>query len=152
RMSRITPGRRLRAAVGKAFRPQRLPGVHVQAEQVPFRAERVDAVAVDGRRGARAGAVVHRINRRVGMRPKDLAGLLVEANPALGPGFRAGFRIGRRRVVGHEHAAVGDGRPGISAMNRRAPANADGLVAERVTDYLLAPDALAVWPEPLRPV
>src|SRR5262249_41918657 len=79
--------------------------------------------------------------------PQDGAGLLVERHGAL-DAFRA-FGLGE---VQDEYAAGGDGRPGESRVDGRAPFDFEAFFREGLEDARLAPHALASAAAPPRPV
>src|SRR5262249_1662896 len=143
----------------EVLRPDRLARGGVQAEEVAHGAHGVDLAPGHGRRRPRAGRVTDLVRAVVLVRPEHVARGLVEAEDALaaGDGIAGEEVIGvagplRHRAAGDVHAALGDGRPGVPPAQRRAPAGLEAVGGELVHDAGLAPDAVALRAEPLRPV
>src|SRR5262249_51938284 len=141
----------------EVLRPDRFPGLRLQAPEVTHRSERVDLVADDGRRGPRAERVADLLVRAVVLVfPNLLAGVFVQAHDALlarrgrGPGRLFSDRAGDPVHTVDEPA--GHRRPAVTGPERRLPHLLRTVLGEFVEDALLAPDAIALWAEPLRPV
>ena len=101
--------------------PYDMAGRRVETEQVAHRAQRIDLVVVNGRRGPRTGTVGDRVGAGVGLGPKLLAGGLVQADdPFLAGRLVAVVPLGLdvfrgpvgQYAVHHEDLSLGDGRPG----------------------------------------
>jgi hypothetical protein len=138
--------------------PENVP-LEVEAVELPHRAEGVDLVAGDDRRGARSGGVADVVGRLVFVLPQDLAGHLVQTQHAflavhttaaegalgvLGP-------LGEH-AIGDEDSAVRDGGTGVALGDGRAPAHLGTAGGELGDEAGLAPDAVALGAEPLRPI
>ena len=132
--------------------PQHAAVRHAERQQVPRGADGVDAVAVHGRRGARAGRVDELQPGVVGVPlagPEHAAGLLVEGEQALD--HRRAARV-RAPGVGHEDAAVRHGRARVAAADRHAPGGGQSAGGKLVEDAGVGPDPQAAGAAPLRPV
>ena len=79
--------------------------------------------------------------------PEDAAGLLIEAENALGA-----FGVERLGEVGDEDAAVGYGRAGVSAVDGSAPLDGQAVLGKFVEDAGLVPDTEPAFAAPLGPV
>ena len=93
------------------------------------------------------------------MHPKSFARLFIQAEHALLAGdFAALERVVGvchpiiELAVGHIDAAICHGGTGIAAAERFAPAILGTVLGERIHDALLAPHAIALRAEPLRPI
>src|SRR5262245_32606271 len=160
-MSGEAPHRQVRLVIlHEILYPYRLAIGDVQADEMAHRTQRVNAVAVHGRRAARAGAVAHLVLDRVVILPEVLAGLLVETeytlfagNPrALGKAALGELRTVGRHEVENEHLALRDGRSGVPDPGRHTPQLLRPAPRERFDDAGLAPHPVSPRPEPLRPV
>ena len=139
--------------------PKNFPLGHIEAVQIPLRAERVNFVAAHGRRGAGAGRITHGVGTFVGVLPDDFSVRLVEAEHAFVAGNEAAregigriARAGVELAVEDEHAAIGNGGPGVTGADGNAPADGRAVRGKCFHNPRLAPDAVALRAEPLRPV
>ncbi len=150
---RGTPDRDEHVVLGHGvLLPDHVAGRDVQAEDASRRAEQVDAVAVDGRRGTRAARVAgHQdpVGRGPLVRPQHLAAVFVEGLDAFVPLHRAPLGL---HVVEDEHAAAGHGGAGEAAAHRYPPLDDESFVGKLAEDSGLGPDAEPVGAAPLRPV
>src|SRR5262249_6999837 len=135
--------------------------VGVEAEQMSHRAECVNPAIFDDRRGAWAGRVAQLdIGTVVRMMPDFFPRLRVEAEDALLAGHRraaeGGVLVFERGFVGfavHDVEPVADDRgAGVAGADRLPPAELRSALGELVENALFAPDRVALWAEPLRPV
>ena len=132
--------------------PQDVAGLDVEAVEVAGGADHVDAVAVDGRGGARADGVrehQHAVGGGPLLHPQHLAGLLVEGEGPLGAVHRP--RLGVLGPVGDEDAPVGHRRAGVARVDGHPPCHLQ-LVGQRLDDAGLGPLPAPVLAAPLRPV
>ena len=158
RMARPAPQRCLRfVLLLQVLRPDHAAIGHGQAEEIPLGAERVDAVAVDRRRAARAGRIADRVGNRDLMLPQFLPRRLVEAEDALGA--RGGlplevvpWQLSSGHEIGDEHLAICDGHTGVAPGHRCPPQNLRPPGGKLVDNPLFAPDVVALRPHPLRPL
>src|SRR5262249_32791359 len=142
----------------EVHRPDRLAGLRVETSEVAHGAERVNAIADDARRGAWAKTVADPlVSAVVLVRPDNLTGLRVETEDALlARRRRAEGRVALDRLVGdaiHDVDEPGGHRgPRVPGADRRFPKALRSVGWELLKNPLLAPDAIALRPEPLRPV
>ena len=136
-----------------ALVPEHLARLDVETVQHPRRAERVDPVAVDGGRRARAdgvGPLQHPVRRVPLVGPQHLARLLVEGHQALGPVERARLRI--LLPVEDEHPAVRHRGPREAGPDRRTPRHLQTVIRQAVDDPVFVPDRQPARAAPLGPV
>src|SRR5581483_3658524 len=114
--------------------------------------------AADQRCRPRAGRVADAVGAVVLVLPDHPAGLLVQAQDALAAGdLVTGEGVGRVARSLRQHAVddvdltARDRRAGVAAADRRFPKNLRPARGELLDDAGLAPDAVALRPEPLRP-
>ena len=159
RMAGVAPHRRLRVVfLRQILLPNDFARVGLEADEIALGAERVDLVAVDDRRAARAGRVRDRVLHRVLVVPLLLAGRLVEAQHALDAGeFLAvevvDFHVVVGDVVGRRKPCR---RPRPARRIRPPPARATRRAGRpRETSRrrpVFAPHVVALRPHPLRPI
>src|SRR5262249_8833719 len=142
------------------FRPVNPAAVGVEAEKVPHRAERVDLAARDDGGCAWAGGVADPILARGFVLPDDGPINLIKTQDS----FDAGdARFLLEGILGIDDALVTDairdvdlsardGRAGVTFANRGAPAHFRASGREFREDALLAPDAVSLGAQPLRPI
>ena len=141
-----------------ALRPDHVAALRVETEEVAHRSERPDLSVRDRRRRAWPHRVADLVTTWPLVSPERLTALRVETVEAL----LALHALTRERVlrialalfqntVGDEHATIGHGRPGVAATDLPSPYDVE-LLRKNVDDALLAPDAVAPRPEPLRPI
>src|SRR5262249_40646627 len=122
------------------LRPVNLARVGVEAKQVPHGTERVDLAIDDDRRAARTGAVRDLVFAGIFVLPEDFAGRLAQTEDAFGAGnLRRLFALRRLGdsfldAVGHVNLAIGDGRPRVARVDRRAPANLRAALRKLLDD------------------
>ena len=143
----------------EVLRPQHLALGGIQAIKVAHGADSVDLAVGDQRRGARPDGVADLVGAIVFVLPQGLAAGLVETDDALlaGEGAAGEGVVWIAGALGElavhdEDLAAGDGRPGVAAAQRCPPLDLRPLLGKLVEDALLAPDAIAFRPQPLRPV
>jgi hypothetical protein len=160
RMAREAPmGHGAIEQLGQIFVPDLLPFGRVQTHQVAHGAEGINLIAVHHGRAARSGGVANFIRTGIIVDPELFASLGVEAEHALGP-LHARLREGRGGVfdlvapdpIGDEDLALGDRRPRITLIDRLPPQDVRPGRREFLDDAGFAPDAIALGPQPLRPV
>ena len=131
----------------------------VEANQVPFRPERIDFPVVNRRCGARTRGIAHGVGAFVFVLPKNFSICLVQAEHAFAAGDFAARKSIRRvgRAFGelavHDiDAAFRHGGTGVAAPNGNAPAILQTGCGKFLDDATLAPDRVALRAEPLRPI
>src|SRR5208283_4173174 len=132
---------------------------NLQAEQLAHGAQRVDLAVLDHRRGARPGGVAHLVAAGILVFPEDFAVRFVEAQDAvLARDHIAGkTTLGVRGpliqdAVGDEDLAARHRRSRVTDADLRAPADRRAFLGKLLQDTGLAPDAVALRTEPLRPI
>src|SRR5262245_34916873 len=139
--------------------PDRLAGAGVEAEQVAHRPERVYPASGYDRGRARPGGVGDAVLTVVVVVPDDLARGLIQAlhtfaagEVAAGESVRRVARARLENAVGQIDAAIGNGWTRIAGADRRSPEHFRAAGRELLEHALLAPDAVPLRAEPLRPV
>src|SRR5262249_38884582 len=160
RVGGVAPQRHTSAVIlGEVLRPQHLAAGSVETGQVAHRSQRVDLAAGDHGRHARTDRIGDRVSTGILVLPELLAVGRVETEDALA----ACQAILRELVVRVSDApgklavhqvdlAAGYSRPGVTATDGGAPEDLRPTPGELREDPLLAPDAVALRPKPLRPV
>src|SRR5262249_12446975 len=144
---------------GEVLLPHGRALARVEAAQVAHGPERVDLAAGDDGRGPGAGRVRDFVGARVLALPRQLAVGHVEAQDALlaGQGFAGETALGVLHplvedAVGDVDLAAGDRGPGVAHADVLAPADLGPALGELGQDAGFPPDAVALGPQPLRPV
>ncbi len=138
--------------------PQQLPVRDVQAPEVAFGTQRVDPRAVDSGCAAGPGRVRHGVVARVLMLPQGPPrGRIQAPQPLLA--FQLGPHAGAvldlalfHQVVHHKHPPRGDGRSGVTQGDRHPPFDWQAGGRKAVPHARLAPHAVPLRTQPLRPV
>src|SRR5262249_51194645 len=144
-----------------AFLPHHLACGRVETKQVAHGSESVDAIARYNWCRPRPGGVTDAVVAVIGVSPENLAGGFVEAvdaflacdlgltvlKSALGI-----VHVGRDQMVGYIDAARTHGGPGVARGDGGSPAYFGAARGELLQDAGLAPNAVALGSEPLRPV
>src|SRR5262249_26137024 len=144
----------------EVLRPDHLAAVGVEAKEIAHGANGVNLAIDHRRRGARPGGVANpSVDAVVFVLPEEGSGGLVEAEDALlafdflageaADGVLAPFG---EDAVGYVDAAVDDRGASVAEADGRAPADLGPVLGELVEDARLAPDAVALWSQPLWPV
>src|SRR5262249_5410423 len=138
--------------LAQVLAPDHLALARLQAEQIAHGAERVDALVAHEGRGPRSGGITDLIGAIVFVLPENLPALFIEAEDAL-LALRELLALGRGAgAIGDIDASARDGGPRIAGPDGSPPAPDRAAVGEFVEDSALAPDAVTLGAEPLRPV
>ncbi len=136
-----------------------LARLRVEADQIAHPTQKVNLAAGDDRRGTRTAGVRHGVADAERVFPDEFAVLGVQAkNALLAHRFRACKGVAGLRLTGIEDAigdvdqSIGHRRASVAAADVLLPEHLGPAGRELVQNALLAPDAVALWPEPLWPI
>ena len=160
RMRGPTPHRRLGVeARDEIHGPNQFAAGRFEATQVAHRAECEHPPARSDGRGARSSRIINAVRTIVAGLPKLLAGAGVQAKHALvARNLRnrtvTGFALRRfaRHAIEQKNSLPFDRRSAIAAIDRHAPKHFGSTRGKFFDNSILAPDAIAFWSEPLRPI
>src|SRR5690242_11513337 len=93
------------------------------------------------------------------MLPKNLSVGFVEAEHTFIPGNLAArksvwgiLRVFRQLTIHDVHTAIRHGWPGVTSAHRNTPSEVQAIRGKSFNDAVLAPDAVALRPQPLWPI
>ena len=158
-MRRESPDRNFGAKVGfEALLPNRRTVFGAQATQVTFAAKEIDVFAINGWRATRPGGIRDAVRAFVSVSPQFLSSLLVERDQTFAA-FEVvtlarviAYRSICNQIVKNINLAVGNSRPGVTALDWHPPFYFQSRIRNGIDDSSFAKDAIAIVAHPLVPL